>query len=184
VPLASRWTLSGAGVILEGAAEMMLRATVSATTSRGTIRLDAGGAGARMERGSTTCRDRETGAVAREYMASPLSRALSFQGANLRVCAPRALRRRAAKVRRVGDADLPFTATLIPPPDAPLNTVIESLLNMQANTCSFDVSGHHAFTVAMRRVNGLPVGLMLVGRHFENTLIRLARAIEAGGDGS
>jgi amidase len=33
------------------------------------------------------------------------------------------------------------------------------------------------------RVNGLPVGLMLVGRHFEETtLIRLARAIEAGGD--
>jgi amidase len=33
------------------------------------------------------------------------------------------------------------------------------------------------------RVNGLPVGLMLVGRHFEETtLIRLASAIEAGGD--
>jgi len=29
----------------------------------------------------------------------------------------------------------------------------------------------------------LPVGLMLVGRHFEEaTLIRLARTIEAGGD--
>jgi len=34
------------------------------------------------------------------------------------------------------------------------------------------------------RVNGLPVGLMLVGRHFEEaSLIRLAAAIEAGGDG-
>jgi amidase len=33
------------------------------------------------------------------------------------------------------------------------------------------------------RVNGLPVGLMLVGRHFEEaTLIRLASAVEAGGD--
>jgi amidase len=56
-------------------------------------------------------------------------------------------------------------------------------LNMQANTCPFDVSGHPAFTVPCGRVNGLPVGLMLVGRHFEETtLIRLARAIEAGGD--
>jgi len=33
------------------------------------------------------------------------------------------------------------------------------------------------------RVDGLPVGLMLVGRHFEETtLIRLARAVETGGD--
>src|SRR4029078_951662 len=78
---------------------------------------------------------------------------------------------------------IPFTATQIPPPDAPLNTVIDVALNMQANTCSFDVSGHPAFTVTCGRVNGLPVGLMLVGRHFEETtLIRLARAIEAGGD--
>jgi len=61
--------------------------------------------------------------------------------------------------------------------------VIDTALNMQANTCSFDVSGHPAFTVPCGRVNGLPVGLMLVGRHFEETtLIRLARAIEAAGD--
>src|SRR6201988_5331134 len=78
---------------------------------------------------------------------------------------------------------IPFTATPIPPADAPLNTVIDTALNMQANTCSFDVSGHPAFTVPCGRVNGLPVGLMLVGRHFEEaTLIRLATAIEVAGD--
>jgi len=43
------------------------------------------------------------------------------------------------KSRRAGDATIPFTATPIPPPDAPLNTVIDVALNMQANTCSFDV---------------------------------------------
>src|ERR1700721_1630970 len=78
---------------------------------------------------------------------------------------------------------IPFTATPIPPPDAPLGCAIDTALNMQANTCSFDVSGHPAFTVPCGRVNGLPVGLMLVGRHFEETtLMRLASAIEAGGD--
>jgi amidase len=78
---------------------------------------------------------------------------------------------------------IPFTATPIPPADAPLNTVIDTALNMQANTCSFDVSGHPAFTVPCGLVNGLPVGLMLVGRHFEETtLIKLAAAIEAIGD--
>jgi amidase len=69
----------------------------------------------------------------------------------------------------------PFTATPIPPADAPLGTAID--------TCSFDVSGHPAITVPCGRVNGLPVGLMMVGRHFEETtLIQLASAIEAGGD--
>jgi amidase len=78
---------------------------------------------------------------------------------------------------------IPFTATPIPPADAPLNTIIDVALNMQANTCSFDVTGHPAFTVPCGRVNGLPVGLMLVGRHFEEpTLLRLAQAIEASGD--
>jgi amidase len=78
---------------------------------------------------------------------------------------------------------IPFTATPIPPADAPLGIAIDTALNMQANTCSFDVSGHPAFTVPCGRVNGLPVGLMLVGRHFEEaTLLRLARAIEAGAD--
>jgi amidase len=64
-----------------------------------------------------------------------------------------------------------------------LNTVIDLALNMQANTCPFDVSGHPAFTVPCGSAGGLPIGLMLVGRHFEETtLIQLASAIEAGGD--
>ncbi len=32
-------------------------------------------------------------------------------------------------------------------PTAPLNIAIDTALNMQANTCSFDVIGHPAFTV-------------------------------------
>ena len=47
---------------------------------------------------------------------------------------------------------------------------------MQQNTCPFDVSGHPAFTVPCGKVNGLPIGMMLVGRHFEEaTLIRAAK---------
>ena len=61
--------------------------------------------------------------------------------------------------------------------------MIDTALNMQANTCSFDVSGHPAFTLPCGGKNGLPIGLMLVGRHFdETTLIKLASAIEASGD--
>jgi amidase len=78
---------------------------------------------------------------------------------------------------------IPFTATPIPAADAPLGVLIDTALNMQANTCPFDVSGHPAFTVPCGSKNGLPVGLMLVGRHFEETtLFRLASAIEAATD--
>jgi amidase len=78
---------------------------------------------------------------------------------------------------------IPFTATPVPSVDAPLGEFIDTALNMQANTCPFDVSGHPAFTVPCGLVDGLPVGLMLVGRHFEEaTLIQLARTIEASGD--
>jgi amidase len=54
---------------------------------------------------------------------------------------------------------------------------------MQHNTCPFDVSGNPAFTVPCGMVRGLPVGMMLVGRHFdEATLIRVANAFEGTGD--
>ena len=39
------------------------------------------------------------------------------------------------------------------------------------------------FEVAGRKVNGLPVGIMLVGRHFEETTVILAaQALEQAGD--
>ena len=54
---------------------------------------------------------------------------------------------------------------------------------MQQNTCPFDVSGHPAFTAPCGKVNGLPVGIMLVGRHFEETtVIQAAQALEQVGD--
>ncbi len=78
---------------------------------------------------------------------------------------------------------IPFAATEIPPPDAPREIYVDAALNMQQNTCPFDVSGHPALTVSCGKVNGLPIGAMLVGRHFdEETLIRAAQALEQAGD--
>jgi len=54
---------------------------------------------------------------------------------------------------------------------------------MQQNTCPFDVSGHPAFTVPCGMVGGLPIGMMLVGHHFdEATLISAGQAFEQIGD--
>jgi len=74
---------------------------------------------------------------------------------------------------------IPFPATRIPPADASREVYVEAALNMQQNTCPFDVSGHPAFTIPCGKVDGLPIGMMLVGKHFdEMTLISAARAFE------
>jgi len=74
---------------------------------------------------------------------------------------------------------IPFPATHIPPPDAPRETYVDAALNMQQNTCPFDVSGHPALTIPCAKIDGLPIGLMLVGKHFDElTLIRAAEAFE------
>lgn len=52
-------------------------------------------------------------------------------------------------------------------------------LEMNANTAPFDVTGHPAISVPCALRDGLPVGMMLVGRHFdESTLYRAAHAFE------
>jgi amidase len=47
------------------------------------------------------------------------------------------------------------------------------------NTATFDVTGHPSLNVPCAKSHGLPVGLMLTGRHFEDaTLLRAAHAFE------
>jgi amidase len=54
---------------------------------------------------------------------------------------------------------------------------------MLPNTCPFDVTGHPAITVPCGLVDGLPVGMMLVGKHYdEATIYRAAYAFEQAGD--
>ena len=63
-----------------------------------------------------------------------------------------------------------------PPPVAPHNL---------ANTAPFDLTAHPALSVpAPRPAGALPVGVMLVGRHFdEATLLRAGRALESAAAG-
>ena len=183
------WHLDGphvwSGIILEGAAEMMLKGYGVGNNIQGYYPLSmqeafARGMGTRINDVSPTVK---LVLMLGEYMHRNYHGRYHSKAQNLRVLLRRAYDEALEKFDVVAMPTIPFTATPIPPADAPLNTAIDAALNMQANTCSFDVSGHPAFTVPCGRVNGLPVGLMLVGRHFdEATLIRLASAIEAGGD--
>jgi amidase len=74
---------------------------------------------------------------------------------------------------------LPLKATEIPSPDASREEYVTRALEMIPNTCPFDVTGHPAMNVPCATVDGLPVGMMLVGRRGdEATILRAAAAFE------
>jgi amidase len=76
---------------------------------------------------------------------------------------------------------LPLKATPIPAADAPLEEQVARALEMIPNTAPFDVTGHPAMNVPCAMSEGLPVGMMLVGRHDdERTILRAAHAYETG----
>ncbi len=73
----------------------------------------------------------------------------------------------------------PVQATVIPAPDAPLEEVLGRALEMIANTAPLDVSGHPACSVPAGLVNGLPTGMMIMGKHFDDaTVLRVANTFE------
>jgi amidase len=74
---------------------------------------------------------------------------------------------------------IPFCATPLPAPGCSREEYVTSALNMVTNTAPFDVSGHPAISVPCGEVDGLPVGMMLIGRRFdEGTVLRAAAAFE------
>ena len=98
-------------------------------------------------------------------------------------------RLRAAYDKALSEVDLllmptlPLKATPIPPTDAPRLLVVQRAHEMFANTAAFNVTGHPTLTVPCALGDGLPVGLMLVGRHYdEATVYKAARAFEQAED--
>lgn len=74
---------------------------------------------------------------------------------------------------------VPITAPVLPPRDADPATWVARALEMNANTAPFDVTGHPALSLPCGLVDGLPVGMMLIGRdHDEATLYRAGAAFE------
>jgi len=89
----------------------------------------------------------------------------------------------AAYERALRDHDLivmpttPMKATPIPAPGCSREEYLTTALNMAGNTAPFDISGHPAMNVPCGPPQGLPVGMMLVGRIGEDaTVLRAADA--------
>ena len=65
------------------------------------------------------------------------------------------------------------------PVDADIPEVLAAALGNLHNTSPFDVTGNPALGVPCGASDGLPVGMMLVGRHFDDgTVLRAGHAYE------
>lgn len=91
----------------------------------------------------------------------------------------------AAYGRAFADVDLlalpttGFVAAPLPPPDADPVTSLMAAFSSGPNAAPFDLTGHPAISVPCGTVDGMPVGMMLVGRHHEDaTVLRAAHAYE------
>ncbi len=79
---------------------------------------------------------------------------------------------------------LPVVAFDIPSGSASAAEVMAYSVGLMPNTCPFDVTGHPATSVPAGLSDGLPAGLMIVGRQLADaTCLRVAQAYEdvAGG---
>jgi amidase len=78
---------------------------------------------------------------------------------------------------------LPIVATPLPEANAPVGEIVQRGFEMLANTGQFDCTHHPAMSLPCGLVGGLPVGMMLVAKAFdEETIYRAAAAFERGVD--
>ncbi len=78
---------------------------------------------------------------------------------------------------------LPMTATPIPAPGATTTEIVTRGFEMLPNTSPTDCTHHPAMNIPCGMVDGLPVGLMLIGKFYdEKTIYSAAAAFEKGVD--
>ena len=77
----------------------------------------------------------------------------------------------------------PMKAMPIPPADATREEYVAAALPMVPNTAPFCATGHPSLSVPCGMSDGLPIGMMLTGRHWEeSTLLRASHAYEQSVD--
>ena len=98
-------------------------------------------------------------------------------------------RLRAAYDAVLGEYDLlllptmPLKAQPLPGPEATPREIAENAFLYIANCCPFNVTGHPALSVPCGKVDGIPIGMMLIGRHWqESTIYSAAHAFERSYD--
>src|SRR6266853_3843569 len=75
---------------------------------------------------------------------------------------------------------LPIVATPLPEPNAPIAEILQRGSETLANTAQFDCTHHPAMSLPCGMLDGLPVGMMLAAKAFdEETIYRAAAAFES-----
>jgi amidase len=175
------WT----AVILEGATEMMIKGNALGNNWNGyyaTSLIDAFARGwrSRPDDMSETCK---LVLLLGEYLNRYYHGRYHAKGQNLKPLVKQAYDEALKKYDLLAMPTIPFPATKIPAPNCSREEYVDAALNMQHNTCPFDVSGHPALTVPCGKIKGLPIGMMLVAKHFdEASAIRAAAAFEKSTD--
>lgn len=72
-----------------------------------------------------------------------------------------------------------FKAPKLPKAETPVGDLLNQHLTMAKNTEPYNATGHPALSINAGFSEGLPVGMMIVGRHFEDaTVLNVAHAFE------
>jgi amidase len=171
------WT----AIAAEGATELMIKGNGMGTNWRGHYTTDLSDfvGKARAGRSRDFSPTVKVTILVGEYMAQRYDRHYYAKGQNLSRLA--SARYNAA----LADYDvlvMPTTAMkALPRPgaDASVTEIVASALANLHNTAVFDATGHPAMSVPCGLSDGLPVGMMLVGRHFDDaTVLRAGHAYE------
>jgi amidase len=86
-----------------------------------------------------------------------------------------------ARVDILASPTLPFPPPRRPEANAAREEVVATAFGMTINTAPFNATGHPSMSMPCGWIDGLPVGLMLTGRRFDERLLyRAASALEAG----
>jgi len=123
-------------------------------------------------------RDGEAGpAAGRAHATAITTIAITPRRKNLRVPLRRAYDEILERFDLIAMPTLPSLRPKIPAEDCSRETYVDSALK----TCSripvrSTWTGHPALTLPCGRIEGLPIGMMLVGRHFEETILLARRA--------
>ncbi|MCP1676777.1 amidase [Natronocella acetinitrilica] len=180
VPMHADGLVLWVAIANEGATELMVWGDAYGTNARGhysTDLIDFFGR-ARRARGRDFSQTVKATVLAGHYMSTCYNRHYYAKAQNL------GRRLQAGYDEALRDVDLLVLPTtpmkaMRKPADRSLPTIMASALGNLYNTAPFDVTGHPAMSVPAGMSDGLPIGMMLIGRHWEDaTVLRAAHAFQ------
>ena len=168
-------------VIIEGATELMVKGNAMGTNWKGfytTTLLDNYRQGL-LTRANDLSETVKLVVLFGEYLHRNYGGRHYAKGQNLAHTLRAAYDRALDEVDLLAMPTLPLRPTLIPPLDCSREEYCARALEMIPNTAPFDVTGHPAVSIPCQPAGSLPVGMMLIGRHFgDGQVLRAAAAFE------